>query len=191
MKFKKDDKGKLELDEKGDPIAITEEGETIPLDKVVSLGKHTRVETERDELKTENAKLTTQIGELSKLTGDKEALEKRITEITEGSEKTKTDLEARLATRDKEYALDTALLGAGVSEKKLKAAHAYVDMEKITVADGKLSGLDLESFKKENDFLFGPPVKVDSAAASRSAGGTDPSEARLAAAMGLSEEKKE
>lgn len=191
MKFKKDDEGKLVLDDAGDPIAITESGEVIPLDKVVSLGKHTRIETERDELKVENAKLTTQIGELSKLSGDKEALEKRIAEITEGSEKTKTELESRLAAKDKEYALDTALLGAGVPADRLKAAKAYVDMEKVAVEGGKLSGLDVESFKKDQPYLFGPTPTVDSAAPSRGAGGTDPSEARLAAAMGLAEEKKE
>jgi len=167
MKFKKDDEGRLVLDEHGDPIAISEQGEVIPLDKVVSLGKHARVETERDEFKAEVGRLRDQIAELSKVTGDKDALEKRLAEITAGAEKTKADLESLLAARDKEYALDTALLGAGVPSDRLKAARALIDTEKLAVADGGLTGFDAESFKKDAPYLFAPAPKVDSAAASR------------------------
>lgn len=185
MKFKKDDEGKLVLDDKGDPIAVTEEGEVIPLDKVVSLGKFQRVESERDEHKLQAEKLTGQIEDLKKVSGDKEALEKRISELTEASAKDKADLETRMAERDKEHALDTALLGAGVPSARLKAAKALVDSESLKLDGEKLFGLDVETFKKDNAYLFDAAIVVDSAAAARGAGGSDANEAQMRSVMGL------
>lgn len=169
MRFKKDDEGKLVLDDGGDPIAIDSAGEVIPLDKVVSLGKHQRIEGERDELKTEVEKLRGQVTELQKVSGDKEALEKKLAEITDGAEKAKTDLETRMAARDKEYALDTALLKAGCRDTK--AARAHVDLEALKLDGEALAGFDADTFKKDRPYLFEASTKVDSAAASKGAGG--------------------
>lgn len=154
MKFKKDDDGKLVLDEKGDPIAISESGEVIPLDKVVSQAKHQRIETERDELKGQLEKLQGQVAGLEKVSGDKEALEKQLVEIREAAEREKGELEGRMTARAREYALDTALLASGIPADRLKAAKAYVDAEKLELDGEKLKGFDLESFKKEHEYLF-------------------------------------
>lgn len=185
MKFKKDDEGKLVVDDKGDPIAITEEGEVIPLDKVVSLGKLQRVESERDEHKAQVERLSGQIEDFKKVSGDKEALEERISEVTESSAREKAELEARMAARAKEYALDTALLGAGVPSARLKAAKALVDSESLKLDGEKLFGLDVETFKKDNAYLFDAAVVVDSAAAARGTGGSDANEAQMRGVMGL------
>lgn len=172
MKFKKDDEGKLVLDDNGDPIAVSESGEVIPLDKVVSLGKHQRIEGERDELKAKVAELEGQIAELAKGAGDAEALKAKVEELTAKVEADKTEYDARMAVRDKEYALDTALLKAGCRDTK--AARAHVDIESAKVEDGKLVGLDLEAFKKDKPYLFGQVETHSSAAASSGAGALDP-----------------
>jgi hypothetical protein len=170
MKFKKDDEGKLVLDDAGDPIAIAENGDVIPLDKVVSLGKHARVEEERDAFKEKAAKLEGQIAELSKLPGQTEELKKKLDEMTEAAAKERTEFEGRMSARDKEFALETALLKAGCLDTK--AARAHVDMDKLSIGeDGKLAGFDAESFAKDKSYLFEPPRKVDSAGPSRSASG--------------------
>lgn len=154
MKFKKDDEGKLVLDEKGDPIAISESGEAIPLDKVVSLVKHQRIESERDDLKEQLDKLQGQVADLGKLSGDKEALEKKVAEMQEASERERGEYESKITARTRDYALDTTLLASGVPADRLKAAKAYVDAEKLELEGEKLKGFDVESFKKEHEYLF-------------------------------------
>lgn len=169
MRFKKDDEGKLVLDDGGDPIAIDSAGEVIPLDKVVSLGKHQRIEGERDEYKTRVETLEAQISELQKVSGDKDELEKKLTEMAADAEKTRTDLESRMAAKDKEYAVEAALLKAGCRDTT--AARAHVDMDAIKIEDASLKGLDIEAFKKDRPYLFGPSDTVDTAPPLRGAGG--------------------
>ncbi|MHB1323983.1 MAG: phage scaffolding protein [Coriobacteriia bacterium] len=172
MKFKKDDEGKLVLDDKGDPIAIDEQGEVIPLDKVVSLGKHTRVETERDDYRGQVEKLNGQIADLQKSSGNAEELQKKLDELTEAATKEKADFEGRMGAKDREYALDMSLASLGLTdEAKRKAAKALIDAEKLGVEGGKLTGFDSESFKKDNAWLFETTESAASAAASRGAGG--------------------
>ena len=197
MKFKKDEEGKLVLDDNGDPIAVTESGEVIPLDKVVSLGKHTRVEAERDEYKGEVEKLRGQIDELSKQGGDAEELKAQIEELKTKSDAAKTESEQRIADKDAEiaelakgHAIDTALLGAGVPEARLKAAKALLDIDKVELSNDQLTGLDVETFKKDNAYLF-DTTTTSSAAASRGAAGASKGEAVLRESMGLPPEKAE
>lgn len=173
MRFKKDEDGKLVVDENGDPIAIDSEGNPIPLDKVISEGKHTRllsrVEQERDTYKEELEKLRAQVDELSKITNDKEELEKQLATIREESAKTKEELERALQERERTYALDTLLLGAGVPKERLRAAKALID--EVEVEDGQVKGFDLDAFKKENAYLFAQPQVGNTAMPQRSAGG--------------------
>jgi hypothetical protein len=177
VKFKKDDEGKLVLDDAGDPIAISESGEVIPLDKVVSVGKYSRVEAERDELKTKVGELEGQIAELGKGAGDAEALKAKVDELTARVEADKTEFDARMAVRDKEYALDTALLAAGCRDTK--AARAHVDMEALKVEGGKLAGFDPESFKKDRPYLFGETETVSTGLPSNGASESAETAARL------------
>lgn len=153
MKFKKDDEGKLVLDDSGDPIAIDNEGNTIPLDKVVSLGKHQRIEDERNELKAKVDELTKQIGDLQKVAGDAEATKTKLEELAKTAEEAQADFEARMAARDREYALDIALRDAGVPKDLITGAKAYIGDE-VRYEGGRLTGFDAESFKKERPFLF-------------------------------------
>jgi vacuolar-type H+-ATPase subunit I/STV1 len=154
VKWKKDDEGKLVLDDSGDPIAIDESGNAIDLSRVVAAGKHERVVSERDEYKTKAGDLEKQIDDLKQSVGNADELKTKVEELTSKAEQEKSEFETRLAAKDKEYALDTALLDAGVPGKRLKAAKALIDLESVKVDDGKLAGLDLAAFKKDNSYLF-------------------------------------
>lgn len=169
MKFKKDDEGKLVLDDSGDPVAIDSEGNTIPLDKVVSLGKHKRIEDERNELKSKVDELTKQIGDLQKVAGDAEATKAKLDELVKTAEESQADFEARMAARDREYALDIALRDAGVPKDLITGAKAYIG-EEVRYEGGRLTGFDAESFKKERPFLF-PKQETFNAGAPPSGGG--------------------
>jgi len=160
LRYKKDDEGKLVLDDNGDPVL---------LDRVVLEEKHARISDERDQLKTQLEELRGQVDGLEKLSGDKEALEKQLVEIKEAAEREKGEFETRMAERDRQYALDTALLGAGLKPERLKAAKALI--EGVEVKDGKLEGLDVESFRKENEYLFDVPKEGGSGLPPRGAGG--------------------
>jgi TolA-binding protein len=146
LKDKKDDDGNLVLDENGDPIL---------LDRVVLEEKHQRIAEERDQLKAQLDDLRGQVEELEKVTGDKAALEKQLADIREAAEKQTSELQSRLAEREREYMLDTVLLGAGLKPERLKAAKALI--EDVKVEDGKLVGLDVEEFRKANEYLFDMP----------------------------------
>ncbi len=185
LKFKKDAEGKLVLDDDGNPIAIDGQGEVIPLDKVVSLGKHQRIETERDEYKDQLATLKGEVESLKTSAGNAEELKTKIEELTTKSATAETEFEKKIAARDKEYVLDTALLGAGVPAARIKAAKALIDSEKVAVVNGKLDGLDLDAFKKDNDYLFGETTTVSSAAASSGTAATDADETQMRSIMGL------
>lgn len=191
MKFKKDEDGKLVLDDNGDPIAVGESGEVIPLDKVVSLIKHERIATEREEYKTKVGELEGQIATLKESVGNAEELKAKVEELTTATETAKTEFEARLATeigtREREYALDTTLLGAGVPQGRLKAAKALIDAESVKLEDGKLQGFDIDAFKKDNDYLFTATQSVDVGAQPRG-GSPDSRESAMRAVMGLKEE---
>lgn len=157
MRFKKDDEGGLVLDESGDPIAVSDKGDVIDLSKVVSLSKHERIATERDEYKGQLEGLQARIEELSAKAEGNDALQSQIAEIKAKAETDRAELEGRLSSAATEYALDTALLGAGVEADRLKAARAYVERDKLTIDEsGRLSGLDIDALKADHAFLFGP-----------------------------------
>jgi hypothetical protein len=174
LTFKKDAEGKLVLNDEGDPILI---------EKVVLEEKHERVKTElaneRDDLKTQVDELTKQIGEVQKSTGDAEALKAQLETITKAHADFQADADARMAAKDREYALDTALLGAGIPSERLKAAKALVG--DVELKDGKLAGFDAEAFKKDNAYLFPQQDKFSTGAAS--SGQANNEEAEQLAAM--------
>lgn len=185
MNWKKDEDGALVLDENGDPIALSESGEVIPLDKVVSLGKHARVESERDELKAQVDKLAADIEALNASAGDAEKLKAEVERITAESETAKTEWEGKLASREKEFAIESELLRAGCRDTK--AARAHIDADALELKDGNLSGLDLESFKKDRAYLFDKPKKVDTGLPPS---GTESPDDGLRSAMGLPADKE-
>lgn len=188
MKFKKDEEGKLVLDEDGDPIAVSEKGEVIPLDNVVSLGKHQRVETERDTLKEQVEKMTADLEAIKANAGDTDALKKQIDELTEQAANAKTEFETKLTATERDHAIETALLGAGCVDTK--AARAHIDFDAVKLADGKLSGLDLESFKTDRPYLFGSETLLKSAASTSGTPSEPDVDPSLEKAFGLPQTKE-
>jgi len=160
LTYKKDAEGKLVLDDNGDPVL---------LDRVVLAEKHERIAAERDELKTRVDDLDGRIKELSEASGTAEELKAKVDELTAAQEKTASEYEQRMAEREREYALDTALLGAGLKPERLKAAKALI--EGVEIRDGKLEGLDLEAFKGANEYLFDVPKEGSAGLPPRGAGG--------------------
>ncbi len=154
MKFRKDDDGKLVLDDNGDPIAVSDKGNVIDLTKIVSEDKHNRIASEREEYKSKVEELQKQIGELSAKSESAEELQKQIAELKASATESESEWKAKLEAREKDHALDTALLGAGVPDKLLKAAKAMIDPEK---------GFEPESFKSEYPSFFAPVKRKDSA----------------------------
>lgn len=66
-----------------------------------------------------------------------------------------------MANAKKASAIDIALSKAGAKNEKM--LRALIDMEKVTIKDGVLAGLDdqIEAIKKDNGFLFGTDTDVN------------------------------
>lgn len=162
MKFKKDDEGKLVLDDSGDPIAVDDAGEAIDLSKVVAIGKYQRTESERDTYQEQNATLQADIAKLQESAGSAEELKAKVDELTAKAAAEATEFETKLAAAEREHAIETALLAAGCRDTK--AARTHIAAEAVTVADGKISGLDLDALQKERPYLFTPSATASTGA---------------------------
>lgn len=83
-----------------------------------------------------------------------EELTKKIQELQTANETTKTEFEAKLSAREKEFAIDTYLLSQ--RSKNPKAVKALLDLEKVQLKDGKLEGLEdqIKQLKESDDYLF-------------------------------------
>ena len=113
------------------------------------------LESERDGLQTQ---LDTVSGQLDTIKKDHKGDEDLKAQIEQLQSKNKEDAEqyqSDLAKTKIDYQTDMALTKAGA--KNVKAVKALLDSETIQLdKDGNLTGLDeqLESVKKDNDFLF-------------------------------------
>lgn len=177
MKYKRDG-DELVLDDAGDPILLSDGGEVVDLTKIVSKVKHDRIAAEREEFKTQVDTLSSKIEELSTAGATVEEMRTQIEQIKQSASEEKTAIETRLSEAESKYAgalkthaVETSLLDAGIPKKRLKAALALLDSDKLEYEDGKLSGLDVEALRSDHDYLFDVGEIRDSAAASRGGGG--------------------
>lgn len=110
--------------------------------------KETELETLQEQLKNANK----QIEEFKDM--DIDAIQKAADDYKEKYETAKTEAEEELEKIKFEYALDKALGDA--KAKNTKAVKALLELDNLKMTDEKILGLDeqLESIKKENDFLF-------------------------------------
>lgn len=113
-------------------------------------------------------------------------LERQYNELQDNFKGETEGLKKKIAETIKNSAVDMAIFKA--KGKNVKAIKALIDMEKITVhEDGTIEGLDLESIKKTDGYLFDLETKQSvgtgftKAAASK---GTDVN-AQIARAMGI------
>ena len=106
---------------------------------------------EIDNLRDQLGQKDTTIGTLQAKADTVDSLTQQLSTLQTKYDTDTGDLNKKLSKVQFDSALDVALAGSGA--KNAKALRALLDMEKITFADGKLSGFDeqLDSIKAEND----------------------------------------
>lgn len=130
-----------------------------------------RAKTEVDDLKSQVTTLqgqlnkkTSEFDTLKESTKDYEDLSKQIkqleldkAQLTTDNAQLKVDLDTKVAQLQKTHAIETSVRDA--KARNVKAVLAQLDMDKITLKDGELSGLteQLDALKSGEDtaFLFG------------------------------------
>lgn len=131
----------------------------------VPKGRFDEINTQLKEAKDSNKQLGIDLETAKKTATTQEKLTAKINELQEKSNKIASDYEAKIAAREKEYLLDSAIGAAKV--KNTRALKALLEMEKIEFKDNKLEGLDsqLEAIRKSDPYLFveqtPPGPKVD------------------------------
>ncbi|MDD3958033.1 MAG: phage scaffolding protein [Candidatus Izemoplasmatales bacterium] len=112
------------------------------------------VNTQAKDHKARADKFEKDLADATKNAKSQDELNAKIAELTASNEKTKTDYEAKIAERERDYLLQDGLKAS--KAKNPKAAMALLDLTKLVVKDGKLDGLDpqLEALKKSDPYLF-------------------------------------
>lgn len=143
--------------------------------------RYAKVKDDKKDLETQLGNANTTIADLKKLEIDNEDLKGKITTY----EAEKSNYEKALETKDFEYALDK-----GLSEYKMKnpkLVRALLNTEKLQVVDGEVVGLkeQVESIKKENDYLFEKEIGgTGSFATGGNGGGNEPQTISFATELG-------
>ena len=123
--------------------------------------KKVKVDTERlnsqiTELQNQLNERDGQLKELKKSVKDNEELTAKITELETANQNAVNEYNNKIAAINKSHAIESGVRDA--KAKNVRAVMALLDMEKITFADGTLTGLteQLESLQKGEDtnFLF-------------------------------------
>jgi len=92
-----------------------------------------------------------------------EALTAKIAEMDAANVKATEDQAAAILTLNRDHALSDGLKAAGALNTR--AIAGLLDMEKVTFADGKLTGLDeqIVTLKESDGYLFGDAAALESA----------------------------
>ncbi len=148
------------LKDKGDDVKLANlaSGEFVRKDKFD--GEVSRAKAENDELTEEIKTLQGDLEKANSSTGDIETIKADAAKAKEDSE---TRLAELVATGEKsalDYEVRLAVVAFGAKDEKSVIAH--LDRDKVTLADGKLIGLDeqLTEIKKSNEYLFGEPKTI-------------------------------
>lgn len=114
---------------------------------------HDTAVTAKTELANQLKDRDKDIADLKKAAGDNSDLAKKYGDLETRYKTEKETLEKKLADTTKNNALDMAILQA--QGRNPKTVKALLDMDKISVKeDGTLEGLDLETLKKSDPYLF-------------------------------------
>jgi len=124
------------------------EGEFIPK------SRFDEVNNQLKDHKNQIAERDKQLAELKKTATGNEELTAKIKELEEANQKVREEHAKQLLERERDYAIETALMKSGA--KNTKAVRAILDATKIEYKDGKLNGLDdqIETLKKSDAYLF-------------------------------------
>ncbi len=112
----------------------------------------------------EVADLKKQIGdrdkqlESLKATKDSE-MQAKLAELTEANKRQAAEYEKKIADRERDYLITAALEKSGA--KNVRALKALLDLEKVSVREGKLEGLQeqLAAVRESDAYLFNAPEK--------------------------------
>lgn len=138
----------------GDAKFFIGEGEFIPK------GRFDEVNNQVKDYKGQIAERDRQIDTLSKNAKGNEDLLKQIEDLKATNAKNISDYEAKISAREKDYLIDSALSSA--KSKNNKAVKSLLDLEKVTVKDGKLEGIteQIEALRKSDSYLFATDQQV-------------------------------
>lgn len=133
-----------------------------------------KFDAERNQVKELTAQITArdgQLAELQKSAKGNEELTKQITALQEANTKQSEAHAEALLSRERDFAIETALMKNGA--KNTKAVRANLDIEKILYKDGSLSGLDeqIKGLKQSDSYLFNISNGNDEAGGDPSHGG--------------------
>lgn len=112
--------------------------------------------TQVNDLKGQLSAKDTEINTLKEQADKVDGLNQQITQLTADKTQLTNDLNTKVSALQKSYAIESGLRDA--KAKNIKAVMALLDMDKISYADGVLTGLNeqLEALQKGEDtsFLF-------------------------------------
>lgn len=149
--------------------ALKDKGDDVKLANLASgdFVRKDKFDGEVSRAKAENEKLTKEIetlqGDLEKAnssTGDLETIKAEAATAKKESEDRLAEFETEAEKTSLDYEIRLAVMAYGAKDEKSVIAH--LDKGKVSLTDGKLSGLNeqLATIKESNKYLFGEPKKV-------------------------------
>lgn len=110
--------------------------------------------TEKDNLANQIADRDSQLAKLKDGIQDNADLKDQITKLQQANKQAKKDFEAKMASQKKAFLVDKAISGAGA--RNSKAVSALLDLDKVSLSDNGLEGLDdqLTALKESDSYLF-------------------------------------
>lgn len=129
-------------------LDVVNDGSWIPKSKFDELNDSNK------DLKQQIVDRDVQLKELGTKAGGNEDLQKQIAALQEANKQAAKDFESRIAQRDFDYSLESALKDAKVHNPK--AVKALLETDKLSYKDGRLEGLgeQLEALKTTDSYLF-------------------------------------
>lgn len=134
--------------------------------------RYKKATEDKKDLETQLTTANTTITNLKQYEKDNEKLKEDIATYEATNETYKKELEAK----DFNYAIDKAFGEYKVSDSKAKLVKTLLENDKLKVVDGNVIGLkeQMETIKKDHDYLFEKEIGGTGAFETGGAGGTDP-----------------
>lgn len=125
-------------------------------EKFIPKTKFDEVNNQLKDYKTQIEERDNQLKELADKAKGNENLEKKIQELQAQNEKTRTELEAKLSAREKEFAIKEGLRNPELKIKYPDLVYKVLDLEKVEIKDGQVVGLkeQVEPLKETYKDLF-------------------------------------
>lgn len=148
------------LKDKGDDVKLANlaSGEYVRKDKFD--GEVSRAKAENDKLTEEIKTLQGDLEKANSSTGDLETIKAEAATAKKESEDRLAKFKTEADKNSLDYEIRLGVMAYGAKDEKSVIAH--LDKEKVTLIDGKLSGLNeqLGEIKKSNEYLFGEPKQI-------------------------------